>query len=560
MAYNRLLITDNLSARQLTAAVIGLFITIGFLIYGYSVITNQFVEFDDTLLIIDNLSVIQAGRLSSVLWAFGHYDPELYIPLTFVSFQLDAVIGGLNPWIFHLDNLFQHIINSLLITWILKLLFKRTDAAVILGLLFLVHPLNTEAVAWASGRKDLLSTLYFLASIGMYLRFRQYEKIKLYWASLGLFVLALFAKISVAPLPIALLAFDWLLDQSISLRNIWRKKGFFIAALFLGLIALLGKDQVLARSSTESVLLLIPRTILFYIEKLILPINLSILYPYPQESVTLMNPAIAFSVLVFIAAIVAMWIYRKRQRVVVCGAVIAFVLLSPSFLQYYRGAELYLATDRYMYMPFLGVLMILAPLLIYLLKRWERVTYGVCAAVIAIFAIASFQRSKVWENTYTLFANSLETAETFGAYEKVGVWFLREGHRKEAIAALKRSIELGPTSAAYFRLGVAAMEAGNREDAKLFTEEALRLSPENNQALTNMSMFYWDEGNVAEAIRHAELSIQYHPFSEMGLGNLATIYTLTGQKEKALVVIETMLDVYPNHERVPPLLKILHGE
>lgn len=552
-------IFNHPSIRQITAAIIGLFIVIGFLVYGYSICTNDFVEFDDTLLIVNNLSVIQAGRLSSVLWAFGHYDPELYIPLTFLSFQFDAVLGGLNPWIFHLDNLLQHIGNSLLVTWILHILCKRIDIAVLLGLLFLVHPLNTEAVAWASGRKDLLSTLFMFASIVAYLRYRTLDTAKFYWVSLGLFLLALLAKVSVAPLPIVLLIIDWLQQRSVSLQSFWQKKGFFLVALLVGIIAILGKDMVFARSSPTSILLLIPRTILFYAQKMIYPVHLSILYPYAEESVHFANPAIVISIIACFAAAVGMWIIRHRQPMVFAGAAIAIALLSSSFLQYYRGAQLYLATDRYMYMSFLGVCIMLVPIMQWAIDRWQRTTYCVSGLILIICSVLSFQRSRVWENTYTLFTDSLKTAESVGAYEKVGAWLLRQGpeHRTEALAALRRSIELSPNSAAYFRLGVAAIETGNIEDAKLFTLESLRLSPENPQAHTNISMLYWDEGNIAKAIEHAELAVEHHPWSEMALGNLASMYTLSGEKEKALVIIDQLLDVYPNHERVGPLMRKL---
>lgn len=550
---------SSLSRRQFLAAIAGLFIAIGFAIYGYSVAVNQFVEFDDTLLIIDNLSVLQAGRLSSVLWAFGHYDPELYIPLTFLSFQLDAVIGGLNPVIFHLDNLLEHIANALLCTWILQMLFRRLDVSILLGLLFLVHPLNTEAVAWASGRKDLLSTLFFLASVGTYIRFRDAPTILLRSSSLVLFVLGLLAKVSVAPLPVVLLVFDWLQDRPMNGKALWSKKGFFIAAFLLGLIAILGKDEVLARTSTESVVLLIPRTTVFYVQKLFVPLNLSILYPFPQDAVTLATPSLLASLLACMATLGFLVWKRNRYPAVVAGCAIAFLMLVPSFFQYYRGSELYLATDRYMYAPFIGVLIMLAPALAHALSRWNRVTVGVSICILSACGVLSFQRSLVWENTYTLFSDSLKTADTFGAYEKIGAWQLRQGRRAEAIEALKKSIELAPSSAAYFRLGVAAMEEGNTADAKLFTQEALKLSPENPQAHVNMSTFYWEEGNTAKAIEHAELAVQYHPWQEMGLGNLATMYTLTGRKDDALRIINQLLDVYPESTRAGPLLKRLES-
>lgn len=549
--------------RQTAAAIVSLFFAVGFLLYGYSVLFNQFIEFDDTLLIIDNLSVIQAGRWSSIVWALTHYDPELYIPLTFLSFQFDALIGGLHPFIFHLDNLLQHIANALLITWILQLLFKRLDAAVILGLLFLVHPLNTEAVAWASGRKDLLSTLFFLLSIGLYLTYQGraglLPAIPKRWhiGSITSGVLSMLAKISTAPLPIILIILDRFQGRSITRKSLWMKKGYFGAAILLGLIALLGKDLVLARSNPALVSLLIPQSILFYVQKLLLPINLSIFYPVEEAVVTLTNPSILLSGSTIILAAIILWFIRKRYSAFSIGLLIAFLLLIPSFFQYYRGSELYLAADRYMYMPFVGVLIALMPIVIRGIDRSRRITITICSIILLIFGILSLQRSLVWHNTHTLFADALKTSESFLAYEKVGAMLLREGREKEAIAALKRSIELSPNSAAYFRLGVAAMSQDDTEAAKLFNLEAIKLSPENPQAHVNLSKLFWDEDNRVKALEHAEKAVEYHSFSEMGLGNLATIYTLMGQKEKALEIIDRILDVYPESTRVRPLLKTL---
>lgn len=549
--------------RAMMAIIVGMFVAVGFGVYGYSVLVNQFVEFDDTLLIIDNLSVIQGGRWSSVVWAFKHYDPELYIPLTFLSFQFDAVLGALiagapdlNPIIFHLSNLLQHIANALLITWILNLLFKRLDAAILLGLLFLVHPLNVEAVAWASGRKDLLSTLFFLLSIAAYLQYQSHGE-KWGIGSVASGTLSMLAKISTAPLPAVLLLLDWLEGRALTLRSLWTKKGYFVAALLLGIVALLGKDGVIARSDPLAVFMLMPTSIVFYIEKLLLPINLSIFYPLPEDVVSIANPDIIVALIAVPIAAIGIWMLRKRYRALAAGSVIALFGLVPSFFQYYRGSELYLAADRYLYMPFLGILIALSPVIIVLLDRFRRTTLGVCAVVFLVCSVLSFNQASVWRNTYTLFSHTLINGESFGAYEKVGAWLLREGKQAEAIAALKRSIELAPNSAAYFRLGVAAMEQGRLQDAKLLTQEAIKLSPENPQAYVNLSKIYWDEGDRELALQYAEKAVEFHSFAEMGLGNLATMYTLTGQKEKALEIIDRIYDVYPNSTRPGPLLKKL---
>lgn len=538
-------------------AIVALFVTIGFLIYGYSVWNNQFVSFDDGLLIYDNISVIRAGSLWSIAWAFANYDPELYIPLTFLSLQLDAIIGGMHPFIFHLNNLFLHIANALLITWILRILFKRLDIAIILGLLFLMHPLNVESVAWAASRKDVLSSFFFFASIVAYLRYKETLTKGRHRMSIGLFITGLFAKVSIIPLPFVLLYIDRIQDGAITLRDVWQKKWYFLAAIPFGLLALLGKDVVLVRSSPVSIALLIPKSIVFYLQKLFVPVHLSIFYPIDPSLVSLSQLTILIPIIIIAASIGCLLYFRASLSVFISGVAIIVLLLAPSFFQYYRGNDLYIASDRYMYMAFLGVCICSASLWVRLSKPQQRISFGFFGVLLPIFGWLTIQQTFVWQDTSALFTNVLRYNESFLAYEKIGSQELEEGKLSEAIAHLQKSIELAPNSAAFVRLGLIAEQENAIADAKLFYVEALKSSPENAQAHTNLSRIYWEEGNVSKAIEHGELAVENHAWNMMALGNLATMYTLTGQKEKAMKIIEDILLLEPNNERVQPLLRKL---
>ena len=547
----------NFSSRELVGGIIGLFVFVGFLVYGYSVWNNEFISFDDGLLIYDNISVIRAGTFWSAKWAFANYDPELYIPLTFLSLQLDAIIGGLNPFIFHLNNLLLHIGNALLITWIIRLLFKHLDIAVILGLLFLVHPLNVETVAWAASRKDVLSSFFFLATIVGYLRYLETGSNRLHCGSIGIFVLGLLSKVSIIPLPAILLCIDWYKNGTVRLADVWQKKGYIIAAIPFGLLALLGKDVVLVRSSPISIALLVPKTTFFYLQKILLPTNLSIFYSINPAEVSLSNPSIAIPIVLMIVFAAALLWWRKKIRTVLLGVAIMFAVLIPSFFQYYRGNNLYFATDRYMYAPFLGVLIALASLMLLISERRRILLYVVSGMALIAFGVGTFYQSQVWENTYVLFTHALNQEESFLAYEKIGAELLDQGRTDEAIIALKRSIELAPNSAAYMRLGIAASAADLPKDAKEFYKKALELSPDYAQAHTNIGQIYWNEGRQEKAIEHTEEAVKHHGWNMMALGNLASMYALTGKKEKAFEVIEWIIELDPDNDRVGPLLKKL---
>ncbi|MBI4129132.1 hypothetical protein HY464_00395, partial [Candidatus Peregrinibacteria bacterium] len=178
---------------------IGLIIGLTFLVYGQS-LGNAFVRWDDSMLIYEN-PIVREISWKSLKAAFTTYDPELYIPLTFLSYQIDYAIGGMHPFMFHLTNLVLHTLNAVLVFFLVTLLGIPSHArgrnssnpspcplpwgegnggphfvAFAVATIWAIHPLNTEAVAWASARKDVLSTFFFLLSIILYLRYRNEKR------------------------------------------------------------------------------------------------------------------------------------------------------------------------------------------------------------------------------------------------------------------------------------------------------------------------------------------------------------------------------------------------
>src|SRR3989338_1587757 len=145
---------DFLYPRKKLLLIAVIFVAFALLLYGRT-LPYGFVDWDDGLLITGNLTV-QEFTFSSIGKAFTSYDQELYIPLTFVSYQLNHVIVGLSPWIYHLTNILLHAANAFLVMLLVSRLAKNSSAGLIAGLLFLVHPLHTEAAVWASARKDVL--------------------------------------------------------------------------------------------------------------------------------------------------------------------------------------------------------------------------------------------------------------------------------------------------------------------------------------------------------------------------------------------------------------------
>ena len=237
---------------------------------------NGFVNLDDPMLVYEN-SAVQTLSLKTIGYVFTSYDPELYIPLTFVSYQIEYALFGANPTAFHLTSLLLHLINVVLVFAVLELLLNKRAFALLGALLFAIHPINGEAVLWISARKDLLSTVFFLSAWLAYLKLSIGRKRTIIIGVL--FVLALLSKVSAVTLPAILILTDWRKHRPLkeSLQEHWPL--LIIATMFIA-IALGGKTVILAETTLFQKLLMAGISTVFTIGKILWPSGLSPLYPY----------------------------------------------------------------------------------------------------------------------------------------------------------------------------------------------------------------------------------------------------------------------------------------
>lgn len=193
------------------------FVTLAvFLVYGQA-IGNSYVDWDDFKLIVHN-PILQHLNLKSIWLAFTTYDPELYIPLSLLTYHVDRIIGGgeFHAAVTIFINLLFHTGVSLAVMWVATQLTRNKWIGIVVGLIFALHPQNTEAAVWASARKDLVSSLFFFLSWGYYL---QSEKKK----SILMFLLSLLSKVSTLMLPLVLILSDWLHERPINKASLKEK-------------------------------------------------------------------------------------------------------------------------------------------------------------------------------------------------------------------------------------------------------------------------------------------------------------------------------------------------
>ncbi len=199
---------------------------------------NEFVSWDDAIYVTEN-RLIQELSWKSVSKIFSSPRKKTYVPLSALSLAIDYSLWELDPFGYHLTNLLLHLINTLLVFCLVRRLAHRLLPALIAALLFGVHPMHVESVAWISERKDVLSTLFFLTALLSYLRYRTSQKTLFYLLALACFVLALLSKQIAITLPVVLVLCDFLEGRSWTKRALIEKIPFLLLSLFFGLGAYL---------------------------------------------------------------------------------------------------------------------------------------------------------------------------------------------------------------------------------------------------------------------------------------------------------------------------------
>ncbi len=378
----------------------------------YPTLENGWTSWDDDVYVIDNPAVQQLSKQNIKEVFFTAYNGS-YLPLTMISYMGDYSIDGFNPAIFHSTNLIFHLSNTLLVFWFLFLLSGNILASGISALLFGIHPMRVESVAWIAARKDVLSMFFFLISLISYVHFVKKQRPMLLVLSFLLFTCSLFSKIIVVTLPLILLLIDFYLKREHSKDIIVEKIPFFLITLALSIIGYLAQKFENAIRPTVSIMdsfVISLNGIMFYLQKFFLPLNLSSLYPYPEK----INGWFPLEFYIFaILAIITMStiiIFRFLKSKTILFGVLFFLISLLPVLQFIRFSKIF-AADRFTYFAYIGLFFIVGHIFA---MTWERrnrylkifISF-LLIIIIGSFSATTWQRTKIWENNKTLWKNVL---------------------------------------------------------------------------------------------------------------------------------------------------------
>jgi protein O-mannosyl-transferase len=504
------------SAAALSIALILVLVSIAFL----PCLKNGFVRWDDQEYLTEN-PVVRDLSLGNLKKIFSSFYIGNYQPLTMLSYLIEYRAFKLDPWGYHLTGVFLHLLNSLLVLWLFYLFFRKKSISLIVAVLFAVHPLHVESVAWVSERKDLLYSFFFLASLIFYYYYLRAGRInKFYYLSLIAFVLSLLSKSMALTLPVVLILFDyvWRRKPDQDKKIIKDKIPFFALAFIFGIIALFSQYSTgtvhADKFSAFATRVAAPSYgILFYLNKILLPMKLACLYPIfaiLKDGFMLFYPLIA--VIILFAGVI---LSAKHTRKVVFGFLFFLVSILP-VLQFVPIGETFVA-DRYTYIASIGIFYILAEGLVWLYKNKGRYQYLNRVLLVVFFicvtaTLISFTRQKclAWKDSLSLWNDVLDKyPDVATAHNNRGTLFLEKKEYEKAYFDFMDTLRIDPDyHEAYFNLGSYFWVKGDYSKAVKLVEKVIQINPGYMKAYDFLAIMHGSAGKHSEVINIARKALQ----------------------------------------------------
>ena len=593
------------------ALTICLFLTIVVFAAFWQVKNNDFVNYDDPRCVPENIHIQRGFNANDLKWACTTSHAGYWQPLTWLSLMLDFQIFGLNPGGYHIVNLLFHITSSIL----LFLIFNRMTGAMwqsaFIAALFALHPLHAESVAWVAERKDVLSALFWMLTMGAYVLYVEKPDTKKYLLVILLFSLGLMAKPMLVTLPFALLLLDyWPLcrllsrrsaaaidekateskkkrskgkqspvavtaksttpgDQVFSWSTVWplvrEKLPFIIPVVASSIMTLIGQQKAGAIESLDTLPIGIRLgnavvSYVGYIGKTIYPYNLAVFYPLfgmrPVWEICLAG------ILIFAATFM---IIRKAKTMpyLAVGWLWYLGTLVPVIGIIQVGMQS--MADRYTYIPLIGLFAATAWAVPGLVRNWphrQAILAAGAAVVLSACACLTFIQVSYWRNSFTLFEHAIRVVDNnYLAHNNLAVALAGAGKNEEAVAHYKEAIGIKPTyENAHFNLANHLSRQGKTDEAIEHYLEALKLRPTYAKAHNNLAMLLALRQNFNEAISHYQAALQSDPTNAGIRFNLGVAMMATHRPAEARDQFQEALRINPGFAEAYNELGILSAQ
>jgi len=501
-------------------------IFIGFLLY-FKILFYELTYLDDNVWVLDYHWYLK--ELSNILKVF--LQPDLvtkvfYRPIIYLSFIVDAQMGGTSPFIYHLTNIVIHIINACLLFALLKKLEYTKESALIFSLIFTVHPVLTQAVVWIPGRTDSLLSVFVLTSFISFLNYLCRQR-RIHLLSHFIFLgLALLTKETAIVLPVMCCCYLFLIGRQ---TNFSRNKKLFITSwvLVVGLwfvvrgMILNDSQNIGFLFAVKSVFLNSP-AVFVYLGKVFLPFNLSVL-PILEDS------TLGYGIATIVILSVFLWRSKtKRMNYVLFGLLWFLFFLLPSLV------ISFLKHEYRVYLPLVGCLIVVLEIIGVDHKPSRRMFWSL-AAVIIVFFMMTFQYSRQYKDRFTFWNNAVRTSPHSPlAHRNFGAMYHLEGNFEKAEIEYKKALELNPRERmAHNNLGLIYKARNLLREAENEYLLEIQINPTYDNVYSNLGLLYYDQKRYKEARLMWDKTIAVNPNYIQAYKYLAILLANQGNYEEA---------------------------
>ena len=555
-------------------------------VYNY-----DFVKLDDGSYVTDNIKIQSGLNFKSIYWAFTLSFVGNWHPITMLSYILDYQLFKDQAGGYHLINVLFHILNTLLLFYILMRMTGAVWPSAFVAAAFALHPLHVESVAWIAERKDLLSTFFWLLTMCSYVHYVENPKLKWYLTAILFFILGLMSKPMLVTLPFVLLLLDYW-----PLERFGRQKLFYLIREkipFFFLSAISSVITFLVQRSSGAVIsfdMVSPKlrvcnafiSYIKYIEKMVWPSQLAIFYSYSGNELSVIRVTICELLLILISIC---FIYLgRRYRFFAVGWLWYLGTLVPVIGLVQVGSQA--MADRYTYITLTGLFIIIAFSAKEFVPKWRYKNFllaFLAFMVLVSLASVSWRQVRYWKNSITLFEHtlqitknnyyilhgyaaslfdldrfdkaieyynkSLEIEPDFAdAHNGLGLVLQRTGKASEAIEQFKLAVKYKPGfSSACYNLATMLCKRGKYKEAVDYFEQALKHKPDFIKARINLGMAFYELREFDKAIESFNKVIELEAGNIKAHANLGMSLTAKGKIDEAIEETRFVLRAEPNN-------------
>ncbi|MBU1718334.1 MAG: tetratricopeptide repeat protein, partial [Bacteroidetes bacterium] len=519
-------------------------VAITFLVYIPSLNNGFIPNWDDGgyVLKYDPVKEINAENLTEI---FSVFYKGNYHPLTTLFYALEYQLVGPSPFLYHFNNLILHLLNVWLVFLLIWRLVRRNDIAFITALLFGVHTMHVESVAWISERKDVLYTFFYLAGLLYYISYfsKETAKRKNYLIALLLMLLSMLSKSAAVAFPLSLLVIDYFFKRKITLLTAAEKVPFFAISMVFGITAILSQGSAGAIQDLDPMFTYFERGLLasyglmLYFMKLVAPTDLSAMHPYPIRMSEMLPAMYYVAPFVVLAVSAIIFFLRKKSRILLFGAL--FFLVNIVLVLQILPVGAAIIAERYTYVPYIGLFFIIGYVISLFSNKEKPGLYKIRIPVYILAGVwmawvswLTVDRIGVWKRGDILFIDVTKKYPTMPfAFNNLGYYYYEDAkNNRKALEYFNKCISLDTTfHQAFSNRGILYFNAPVDE---------LRTILKDTSANLQIKRFYWAIDDFTRAIRHK-------PTNKDAWIGRANAYSEIGKFEEAINDYDQYLTMKP---------------